>query len=318
MGKFQTLLSTYPGAYPALKVVVKQFVENVIARTGNQISFSIVADSTLGNVPTVLQMLVEGKVDMSLHPVDRLDPLVPKLGCVVSPFVFDDAEHAYRVLDGEFPGWVESDLSAVGLTCLGYWEWGFRQLANSRRPIRTPSDMQGLKIRVPAVPPYFDIIRAFGGVPVMIDHSKIERITRQGLIDGLENPVLLIYPEDVHIELLRKLKFFSLISYSYSSLGHFFNKRSFESLTPEQQLILREESRRVGVLERQIVREHEAEQIAFLSSEGVQIDHPAPEPFRALLGPVFERLDAYFGANNMREFLALVEQQRKVSEGAPV
>lgn len=259
-------------------------------------------------------MLVDGKIDMSLHPVDRLGTIVQKLGCVVTPFVFDDSEHAYRVLDGEFIRWVESDLNAVGLICLGCWEWGFRQLANSRRPILTPSDMQGMKIRVPAVPPYFDIIHAFGGIPVMIDHSKIERITKQGLIDGLENPVLLIYPEDVDSGLFRKLKFFSLISYSYSTLGHFFNKQSFESLTPEQQLIVREESRRVGVLERQIVHEHEAEQIAFLSSEGIRIDYPDPAPFRALLSPVFERLDGYFGANNMREFLALVEQQRTVPE----
>ena len=185
MSKFRTLLLAHHGGdNHAIRLVVKQFTENVAQRTDGQIAIATVPNSTLGNLPELLRLVMGGTADMALQPYDRLGPRALKFGCVGMPFVFDDHAHVDRVLDGEFNAWALPDLDALGLVFLGGWEWGFRQISNSCHPVLEPKDIRGLKIRVPPVPPYRATILAFGGIPVMVEYSRLASVIRQGLIDG--------------------------------------------------------------------------------------------------------------------------------------
>jgi TRAP-type transport system periplasmic protein len=309
MGKFKTLLLAHHGGdNHAIQLVVKQFSENVTQRTGGQIAIATVPNSSLGNVGELLRYVREGTADMALPPYDRLGADAPRFGCVSMPFVFDDPEHADRVLDSAFMAWARPDLEALDLVLLGSWEWGFRQLSNARRPILEPGDLRGLKIRVPPVPPYRQVMQAFGATPVLVEFARLQSVIEQGLIDGQENPLSVIYS----LGLQRSQRYLSLLNYCYGILGHVINRDCFERLSTAQRDVLLDESQKAGQLMRKLARSQEMELLDRLASQGMEIVRPAVGPFKALMAPVYLELAKAYGEGVVREFLDTVDEQRKL------
>jgi len=312
MSKFKTLLLAHHGGNnQIIHLAVKQFCENVTRRTEGRIAIATIPNSSLGNLAELLRLVMDGTADMALPPYDRLASCAPRFSCISLPFVFDDHAHVDRMLDGEYKEWAGHDLDAAGIVHLGSWEWGFRQISNSRRPILRPEDICGLKIRVPPIALYRATIRAFGGVPVMVEYSRIVSVIRQGLIDGQENPVSIIDS----LGLQRDQKFISLLNYSYGTLAHIINRNRFESLTVEQQTILGEESHKAGLLMRTLARSQEVERLDVFASQGVQIDRPDTGLFKALMGPVYASLGELLGVENVRVFMDMANRQRRAPTG---
>ncbi|MDR3411699.1 MAG: TRAP transporter substrate-binding protein [Formivibrio sp.] len=307
MSKFKPLLLIYPDNSQSTLAAVKQFVDNVARRTNGQITIAAVPISKLVNQPVLVDMVIDGYADMALPAHDRLRACSKIFGCIGAPFAFDDYAHADRVLDGEFADHVRPDLEKTGMVYLGSWEWGFRQITNSRHPILDPENMRGLKIRVPTTPLCQNMIRALGSTPVMVEFEQLARAIRQGLIDGQENPIEIIHA----LGLQQTQKYLCLLNYSYGTLAHVFNKNRFDNLTPTQQMILHEESRKAGQLMRQLTRSRETEQLAEFASNGVQIDRPDQSAFKALMAPVYAGMRESFGPETVRTFLDMVERQRK-------
>jgi len=312
MSKFKPLMLVIPDNHAPAQVAVRQFADNVARRSDGSLTIASIPISKLVNQPSLVGMVMEGAADMALPVHDRLLGCSGKFGCIGAPFVFDDYAHVDRVLDGEFMEWVAPDLQNAGVIALGAWEWGFRQVTNSRRPILHPEDMQGLKIRVPTTPLCRMAILALGGVPVMVEFEQLRRVIRQGLIDGQENPVSVIDS----IGLQHSQKYLSMLNYTYGTVVHVINRKIFESLLPEQRAILFEESARAGRLMRKLVRTQEKEQIAMFAGEGMQVDHPDPAAFKALMGPVVKALRQSCGDENMDAFLGMVERWREPMEEA--
>lgn len=184
----------------------------------------------------------------------------------------------------------------------------FRQISNSLRPILKPEDMRGLRIRVPPVPPYRAAIVAFGGVPAMVEFSRLASIIGQGLIDGQENPIAVMCSLGFQVD----QKYLSLLNYSYGINANVINTNCFASLSVDQQIILCEESLKASQLLRQLVDVQESEQLALLVSQGVRIDRPDPAPFKALMQPVYRDIGEYFGAENLQTFLDTAERYREI------
>jgi TRAP-type transport system periplasmic protein len=304
MSAFRTLLLAHHATEDhATQLAVSQFSENVTERTEGQLNIAIMANSTLGSLPALIRMVIDGTADMALPPHDRISTWCPKFGCVSLPFIFDDFEHADRVLDGEFRAWATPELEASGLSLLASWEWGFRQITNSRRRIRQPADLQGLKIRVPPVLNCQAVMRALGAMPVVVEYAQLIGVLKQGMIDGQENPVSVIYA----LHLNQWQRYLSLINYNYGTAVHIINKKTLESLPLAQQLIVQEESQRAGVLMRRTIRAQEAAQLEALAELGMEIDRPDIAPFKAAMGPAYARLSEVYGRENVADFRSMVE-----------
>lgn len=310
MKKFKPLMLVFPDNHGPTQLAVRQLVDNVARRTDGNLTIACIPISKLVNQPSLVGMVMDGSADMALPVHDRLRVCSGKFGCIGVPFAFDDYAHADRVLDGEFMAWVAPDLAKAGVVCLSSWEWGFRQITNSRRPILRPEDMRGLKIRVPTTPLCQMAILALGGVPVMVEFEQLTRVIRHGLIDGQENPVSVIDS----LGLQHDQKYLSMLNYTYGTLFHVINSKVLENLLPDQQLILQEESIMAGILMRRLVRSQEEEQIARFAKEGMQVDYPDPAPFKALMGTVVTGLGESCGDANIEVFLGMVERQRDASK----
>ena len=130
-------------------IAAMQMKANVEKRTNDEVKISLFGNNALGSPPEVLEQVLLGAVDMSLSGQDQLAKHLPFYDVISTPFAFKDYAMADRISDGDFKAWAEPELAKKNLVHLSDWEWGFHQLTNSKRPMVTPADLKGMKIRTP-------------------------------------------------------------------------------------------------------------------------------------------------------------------------
>ncbi len=284
----------------------KQFADNVAKRTNGEVTIVIYPNNALGSPPEVLEQVVLGVVDMSLSGQDQLAKHARLFDAVAIPFSIDGYDHMDRVLDGPFKAWAAPELDKVGLVYLSSWEWGFRQITNSRHPILTPADVKGLKIRTPPAMSYQAAIEALGGNVQTIAFSELVMAMRQGVVDGQENPISVIYD----LKLYESQKYITIVNYLYSSMVHVVAKAAWNRLTPDQQKIIAEESDAARLLMRKLCRDDEQKQIDEMRTLGIRIDAPDLKPFRDSMGPAYEKISANIGKENFDKWMEMANATR--------
>ena len=178
--------------HPA-NIAAKQFASRVEARTGGAIKINIFPNNSLGGPPEQAQQIKLGVIDMGLPTQGQLQNYEKAFGAVMLPFVFDSPAHVFRVLDGPAMAWLAPLAEKQGFILLRNWEYGFRNLTNSVRPINTPDDVKGLKIRTPAELQIQASMEALGGVVQAIAFPELYLALSQKVVDGEENPIAVIF-----------------------------------------------------------------------------------------------------------------------------
>jgi len=291
-----------PNAIAAL-----QFKTNVEKRTNGEVKINVFGNNALGNPPEVLEQVLLGAVDMSLSGQDQLAKHLPFYDTISTPFAFRDYAMADKIIDGDFKAWAEPELAKKGLVHLSDWEWGFRQLTNSKKPVLVPADMKGMKIRTPPAFAYQAFVEAAGGNAQTIGFAELVMAMKQGVVDGQENPIGTIYS----LKLYETQKYMTILNYTYSSMVHVVNKKSWDKLTPAQQKILQEESAASARLARKTLRDDEAVQLKELEAKGMVIARPDLGPWKAAMGPAWEKVKAKVGPENFNRFMGMVDKNSK-------
>jgi tripartite ATP-independent transporter DctP family solute receptor len=284
-------------------VASKMFAEAVEKRTEGKIKIIIYPNNALGSPPEVLEQNILGAVDMSLPTQGQLGKYSKKFNCVMLPFLYENYAHADKVLDGEFIKWAVPDLDKAGLVFLSNWEWGFRNLTNNKRPVKTPDDVKGLKIRTPPELPTQAAMEALGAVVATINFNELQMALKQGVVDGQENPIAVIYAN----QLYESQKYLTMTGHNYNTMVHVISKKVWDKITPEQQKIIKEESTKAGNWMRKAVRDAEADQIEKLKKLGVEITLPDKSQFKKLMKPAYDRMNAIAGEENITAFVKMVE-----------
>lgn len=289
---------THPGHIAAL-----QFAKNVDERTNGSVAIELFPANQLGSPPEQLEQTILGAVDMNLPTHGGLDKYERAFGTVMTPFAFSSYENAHEILDGPFTDWTAPLLEAQGLVMLSHWEYGFRNITNSQRPINSPDDVKGLKLRTP---PELQIVAAMEGLgasTTQIAFPELPNALNQSVVDGQENPIGVIY----HYKLNEFQEHLALTRHVYNSMIHVVNKSVWDGLSAEQQTILREESANAAKTMREAVQKQEEEELAGLKERGMKITEPDLAPFAALMEPARKRVAEYSGADNMDKFLGLLK-----------
>jgi tripartite ATP-independent transporter DctP family solute receptor len=289
---------THPGHLAA-----QSFAEAVAERTGGAIAVEIYPANELGSPPEQLEQTVLGAIEMNLPTQGGLDKYEKAFGTVMTPFAFASYEQAHEVLDGPFSDWAGPKLEEQGLVMLSNWEYGFRNITNSMRPINAPGDVEGLKLRTPPELQIVAALEGLGAATTQIAFPELPNALNQGVVDGQENPIGVIY----HYNLNDFQGHLALTRHVYNSMVHVINKEVFDGLTAEQQTILREESKAAGEMMRAAVIAQEEEEIAALEAKGMAVTRPDLAPFAALMGPARERVAEYSGRENMDTFLGFLD-----------
>jgi len=292
--------------HPA-NLAAKQFAAKVEERTNGQVKIAIFPNNVLGSPPEQCEQVKLGAIDMGVPTQGQLDKYVKAFSVVMLPFMYDDYDHAYRTLDGPSMDWFSPLADKEGFVILSNWEYGFRNLTNSKRPILKPEDVKGLKIRTPPEIQLQAAMEALGGVVTKIAFPEVYMALAQGVVDGQENPIAVIYNNKFY----EVQKHLAITRHVYNNMIHVVSKKSWAKLTPAQQQIFREESKAAGAYMRKAIVAEEEDQIARMEKAGTAVTRPNLALFRAAMGPAYVTIGKYAGEDNVKKFMKYVEDARK-------
>jgi tripartite ATP-independent transporter DctP family solute receptor len=291
--------------HPA-NIAARQFAAKVESRTDGAIKINIFPNNALGGPPEQAQQIKLGTIDMGLPTQGQLDKYDTAFAAVMLPFIWDSPQHAFRVLDGPAMNWLAPLAEKQGFILLRNWEYGFRNVTNTARPINTPDDVKGLKLRTPPELQIQASMEALGAAVQAIAFPELYLALSQKVVDGEENPIAVIYFNKFY----EVQKHLAITRHIYNNMIHAVSARAWAKLNAGQQAIFREESTSAGDLMRKLIGDQEDEQIKKIEGFGMQVTRPDLAPFRALMGPAYDRIAAYAGRDNVKKFQEMAEQGR--------
>ena len=287
-------------------VAAKQFAERVASRTDGEIKINIFPNNVLGGPPEQAQQVKLGTIDIGLPTQGQLDKYDTAFAAVMLPFIWDSPQHAFRVLDGPAMAWLAPLAEKQGFILLHNWEYGFRNVTNNVRPINAPGDIRGLKLRTPPELQIQASMEALGATVQAIAFPELYLALSQKVVDGEENPIAVIYFNKFY----EVQKHLAITRHIYNNMIHTVSAAAWTRLTPAQQAIFREESASAGELMRKLIADQEGDQIKRIEAAGMAVTRPDLAPFRAMMGPAYERIAAYAGADNVKKFREMADQGR--------
>jgi tripartite ATP-independent transporter DctP family solute receptor len=277
-----------------------RYAQLIRERTQGRIAVQIHHSRQLGDERQVVEGLQLGTVHLTVTSTGPLGGFVPEINVVDLPFLFRDAQHAHRVLDGEIGRNLLGKFDAVGIKGLAFWENGFRHITTSKKPIQEPTDLKGLKIRVMENKVHQAAFRQLGADATPMAWGEVFTSLQQGLLDAQENPIPIIYT----FKLNEVQRFVSLTGHVYSPAPVLMGKKAWDRISTELQRIILEAALEVASYQRGLIREQEHKQIAELQAKGmVVIEHPDKAAFREAMKPVFEHYQAQFGKDLVQRIL---------------
>lgn len=278
------------------------FAEELEERSEGRITVDAHYGGSIGDEVATIEMLRSGQIDVVVvgSDISTLDPI---FNIMEMPFLFPDRETIAEFLDGDYGREMSESLKeSAGLIIIGYGENGFRHITNNTRPITVPDDLDGLKLRVPEVPARVETFRAMGAVPMPMSFGEIYLALDQGVIDGQENPLLVIEQSSFH----EVQEFLSLSGHVYTAASLTMNASSYDGLSSELQQIVDEAAAAAVERSRQSAAEQESSTIAVFEEAGVEVNEIDMAAFREaareLWPSLAEEIPGDFGTRVLEEY----------------
>ncbi|MDH2432118.1 TRAP transporter substrate-binding protein [Pokkaliibacter sp. MBI-7] len=249
------------------------FVQRMNELSGGKFKVKAFGGAALGSDIQMQNALIGGAQEMMVGSTSTLVGIDKRMGVWDLPFLFDSAEQADKVLDGPYGQKLLDNLQEQGLVGLVYWENGFRNMTNSKRPIEKMSDMDGVKLRVMQNPMYLDLFKSMGANAVPMSFSELFTALETKAVDGQENPVTTIESSKFY----EVQKYLSLTQHVYSPWIVLMSKSFWDKLNDDEKAIVMQAARDSRDFERKDSREQSVKAMAFLKEHGMEINEVAPE-----------------------------------------
>lgn len=254
----------------------------------------------LGQETEVIQNVQAGTIEATFIGHDPLIQFVPEIAILSLPYLFKSHDQALDLLRQDFGKALIAAIEKKGFKLLGFGNNGARVYTNNTRPINTPGDFKGLKMRSPQNPVNLAVTEAFGGIPVAIPYGEVYTAIQQKTIDGQENAVINIYPA----RLYEVQKHMAMTNHLLSFTVMLMNKKLFDSLPTAQQEAVSKAATEALAYQSSYAVEQADEMTKRMEQQGVVITRPNMEIFRALVKPVH---DAYVGKTISKELYDFVK-----------
>jgi tripartite ATP-independent transporter DctP family solute receptor len=251
---------------------VKKFAEIVAAKTGGKIRVREFPSNQLGSEVQQTAALQGGVQEMQSPASTTLVGIVKEFGVFDLPFIVSTPQQADALVDGPVGKALLARLPEKGLVGLAFWDLGFRNVTNSRRPITKAEDLAGIKLRVMPNPVYIDTFKAFGANPLPMSFSELYTALETKTVDGQENPFSVILSNKFY----EVQKYLSKTSHTYSTNIILVSKKFWDKLSPTEQKILQEAAIEARDYQRKVSREQADKAIADLGKSGMQVNDIAP------------------------------------------
>lgn len=270
--------------YP-VSIAMEAFAAEVAERTGGEVTAKTFHNGVLGSQPDAIEQLRLGVLDFGEFSLGPFGTSVPEANVVSLPFIFKSIPDMYKLMDGEVGEAISVGMRERGVEPLGWYDAGARSFYNSVRPINTPADVEGLKIRVMNNDLFVQMVASMDGNATPMAFAEVYQSIQTGVVDGAENNPP-SYESTNHFEVA---KYYSLTEHLIIPECLCMSKKTFDSLTPEQQVIVKEAGHASAVIQRELWQKREAASMETVKAGGTTVNLVADKaPFQAAMTPVYE------------------------------
>lgn len=273
------IANNQPLTHPS-NIRLQEVVTSVLEATSGSVDLQIFPSNQLGADTDVLGQLRSGGVEFfQLSPV-ILSTLVPNASISGIGFAFPDYDSVWKAMDGELGAYARGQIEKAGLVVMDkIWDNGYRQTTSSTKPITSPADFEGFKIRVPVSPLWTSMFSAFGAAPASINFAEVYTALQTGIVDGQENPLTIMQVS----KLWEVQKYLSLTNHMWDGFWMLANRRSWNALPEEAQQILADHFNAAADLQRADVMALNQSLQDELEAEGFTFNTVDPAAFEAKL-----------------------------------
>jgi TRAP-type transport system periplasmic protein len=287
----------------------KKFADLIEQKSGGKIKIRIFPSGQLGGDLQNVSALQGGTLDLMVMNAGLLVGVVKDFAVVDLPFLFNSPEEADAVVDGPVGKKLFDKLPEKNLVGLGYFELGFRNVTNSKRPITKLEDFQGLRLRVLQSPLFVELFNTLGANTVPLPFPELYTALEQKVVDGQENPVTVILDSKFQ----EVQKFLSITRHIYNPQSVLMSKRSWDRLSAEEKAIIQSSMDEAKVYQRQVSRQKSDEALEALKKAGMQVNEIAPQEMariREKAKPVIDKFGKEAGEALYQEVVAEASRKR--------
>ena len=272
--KYLKLAHVLDVTHPVHKGIL-HLAEKVAEKSGGKLQIEVYPSKQLGTERQCLELLQIGSLAMTKVSAAVMENFSPKIRILSLPYIFRGREHAYKVLDSEIGKNLLAQSEKFRLRGLGYFDAGQRSFYTKERPIKTPADLEGMKIRVMESPMAMKLVQSLGGSPTPISWGELYTALQQGIVDGAENNPPSFYTSR-HYEVC---KYYSLNEHTFIPDILVIGTEIWKSLDPSEKQWLQESVDEAVHYQRQLWVAAEKEALAAVQKAGVEIIRPDKSTF---------------------------------------
>ena len=265
-----------PDSHP-MNVRAREMAAAIKDQTGGRFELQIFPSSQLGSDTDTLSQIRSGGVEFFTLSGLILSTLVPAASINGLGFAFPSYDAVWRAMDGDLGAYVRGQIAKSGLIAMEkIWDNGFRQTTTSTKPIVTPDDFKGMKLRVPPSPLWTSMFKALDAAPASINFNEVYSALQTKIVDGQENPLAIISTA----KLYEVQKYCSLTNHMWDGFWFLANQRAWQALPEDVRGIVAKNINMAGLKERDDVAELNATLQQSLAAKGLVFNRPDPAPFR--------------------------------------
>ena len=290
---------------------VKKFAEIVAAKSGGKIAVKEFPSSQLGNELQQQSALQGGVQEMLVASTTSLTGVVKELGLFDFPFLFSNGKQADAMVDGPLGKMLGAKLAEKGIVVLGFFDLGFRNVTNSKRPITKGEDLDGLKLRVIPNPVFLETFKTFKANPLPMPFAELYNALESKAVDGQENPYSVILSSKFY----EVQKYVSGTNHVYATNPVQFSKRIWDKLSPAEHKILQDAAIEAQIWQRAASREAAGKALTELQSKGMVYNDISPAELarmRAAVAPIYDKFMSSYEADVVKLFKSELERVSKL------
>ena len=298
-----------PEGHPAV-AGMRKFAESVNAKSGGKIKVNLFLAGVLGSDQANVSAIQGGTLEMAVMNSGILASVAKELAIFDFPFLFANEKESDAIVDGPVGRKMHALLEDKGLVGLSYWELGYRQMTNSKRPLNKVEDIEGLKLRVIPNPINVEWVKALGANPTPLPFPEVYGAMEQKAIDGQENPIAVIAAN----KFWEVQKHIALTNHQYNPQSVIFSKKIWDTLSPVERKIIDDSSDEATKFQREQSRAAVAANVELLKKNGMIVTQFPPAEvakLREKMKPVIAKFSASVGDATVNEVMVELAKLRR-------
>lgn len=263
--------------------------------SGGRLTVQVYPNAQLGGEVAALNGLQLGTIEGYVGGTASGTSILPELGVLDLPYLFDSDAHYFKVMDGSLGNTLQAELDAKDIHLLAWWAGGVRDVYNNRHAINEPADMKGLKLRIIQSPVYVATFKAFGAIPTPLAFGDVYLALKTGTLDGAETALTAAVSANQD----QVVKYASLTHHQYTSAMLACSKTWWAGLAPDLQGALEKAVASVTPAERNADDAALQAAVTKMTGEGIDVVTPDRAAFRAIATGVWSQFAGQFGQDTI-------------------